>query len=279
MSGNTLDNCPLIQSSADVVIAGTNDITLNGNLSTGTVNVNAYNGILINSQTRTSTTTLDGFNIITTDISTIPPYNVTYSNTPFEANYTRTDTVSGDYTNLNLRPNLIEIYGESNVGTDYTSTQIRGDYFNYEYGGTTPSAFYKFNVTNVEKFRLTTTGITMGSNGTGTKINASNFFYSSAYNTVSATLGAINGTTIQTFNGVALTATLPTVTATNVGVQYVITNTDAGNLTVSSFGGVQLIYSSTAPASATTRTLSTGHSRIFTGIRTTSATTYGWSMV
>lgn len=179
-----------------------------------------------------------------------------------------------------MRPNLIELYGESNAGADYNSIQIGRDNLNYEYGGISPPAFFRFLIGSSEKFRLTTTGIAMGSGGNRDQNKRKQFFYSSVYNATSATLSAINGTTIQTFNGSALTATLPNVTATNVGVQFIITNTHAGNLTVTSSGSpLQLIYSSTGTASAATRTLNTGHSHIFTAIRTTSATTYGWSMV
>ena len=84
-----------------------------------------------------------------------------------------------------------------------------------------------------------------------------------------------------TFNGFKLTATLPYVDSSNVGIQYLITNINNSYLTVSSTSG-QYIYSSVdpiAPALSTYRMLASGYSFIFTAIRTTSNTTYGWIMV
>jgi len=101
--------------------------------------------------------------------------------------------------------------------------------------------------------------------------------YPNTYNTSSVTFSD-DYNYIQTFNGAHLTATLPLVVATNVGIQFLITNTYAGNLSVSSTEG-QLIYSTKSPSSVNSRTLATGHSHIFTAIRTTSTDTYGWSMV
>ena len=69
------------------------------------------------------------------------------------------------------------------------------------------------------------------------------------------------------------------IATSNVGIQYTITNTNASNLTITTTGGTQLIYSSTGAASATSRSLATGHSHIFTAILTTGASTFGWSMV
>ena len=91
---------------------------------------------------------------------------------------------------------------------------------------------------------------------------------------------AINDTYSQTFNinTAPFTATLPVVDGTNVGFQFLITNTNATSLVVGASGG-QLIYSSTLAASSNTRTLPVGHSHIFTAIFTTSGSTYGWSMV
>jgi hypothetical protein len=82
----------------------------------------------------------------------------------------------------------------------------------------------------------------------------------------------------QTFNGTLKTVTLPLVDSNNVGFQYLITNTNISTLSVASSGG-QLIWSSVAPASNTSRSLNTGNSHIFTAIRTTGAATFGWSMV
>lgn len=101
--------------------------------------------------------------------------------------------------------------------------------------------------------------------------------YSTNYYTTSQSI-TNNSPYALTFNGAGLTATLPSVSSSNVGTQYLITNTNGGSLTVASTGG-QLIYSATSPASATSRTLGSGHSQIFTAIRTTGSSTYGWSMV
>ena len=116
--------------------------------------------------------------------------------------------------------------------------------------------------------------------GTGVKLNANNIQYPATYNTTSAALDTTSNA-VHTFNiNVApFTAFLPNASATNVGTQYTITNTNATTLVVSTTGGTQLIYSSTGAASATSRTLPTGHSQIFTAILTTGVTTYGWSMV
>ena len=118
----------------------------------------------------------------------------------------------------------------------------------------------------------------MGSGGTGVQINANNIKYPTSYNTTSQNI-TTSSNAVQTFNGSSLTATLPNASATNVGIQFTITNTNASNLTVTTVGGTQSIYSSTGAASATSRTLNVGHSQIFTAIQTTSASTFGWSMI
>jgi hypothetical protein len=113
--------------------------------------------------------------------------------------------------------------------------------------------------------------------GNGVYLQSSTIRYAVNLRSSSTTL-AINDTYSQTFNGSSLTATLPLVDGTNVGFQFLITNTNASSLSVNSTGG-QLIYSTTGTASATTRTLPVGHSHIFTAIYTTSGSTFGWSMV
>lgn len=104
-----------------------------------------------------------------------------------------------------------------------------------------------------------------------------NVRYEHSYSTMGATLTA-SSPAIRTFNGTGLTVTLFNSDASTVGRQFIITNINAGNLTVTTVGGTQLIYSSTGAASATSRTLATGHSQIFTAIRT-GVSAYGWSMV
>lgn len=111
----------------------------------------------------------------------------------------------------------------------------------------------------------------------GVKVLKSSIQYPSTFNNTSQTLG-VTSSYAQTFNGTSLIATLPSVLAGNVGTQFLITNTNAGSMTVNSTGG-QIIYSATSPSTATSRSLNTGHSQIFTAIRTTATNVYGWSMV
>ena len=103
--------------------------------------------------------------------------------------------------------------------------------------------------------------------------------YASTYNDASKILLSTSSYS-QTFdiNTTPFTATLPEVDGTNVGIQFLITNTNATALDVNSQSS-QLIYSSTGSASATTKPLNKGHSHIFTAIRTTASNVYGWSMV
>ena len=82
----------------------------------------------------------------------------------------------------------------------------------------------------------------------------------------------------QTINGTGQTLTLPVVTSGIVGIQYLITNTNASALTVNGSGG-QFIYSSFGTAVVLTKSLTQGHSHIFTAIYTTGVGTFGWSMV
>jgi hypothetical protein len=80
------------------------------------------------------------------------------------------------------------------------------------------------------------------------------------------------------FNGLASIATLPKVTAVNVGQVYVITNlSESNDLEVQTSSGQQ-IYSTINGPSPTQRDLSFFHSHIFTAI-ITSSTSFGWSMV
>lgn len=81
-----------------------------------------------------------------------------------------------------------------------------------------------------------------------------------------------------TFNGTSLIATLPVVNSSNAGIQFIITNVNASALTVNSSSS-QLIYAKAGVASATTRSLSSGHSCIFTAILTVGISSYGWSMI
>ena len=129
---------------------------------------------------------------------------------------------------------------------------------------------------NQNEFNINTTKATLKTTN-GFQLLDSTIQYPSTYRTTGIVLGATS-TYAQTFNGSGQTATLPIVDGNNVGTQFLITNTNAGNLTVASQSS-QSIYSSSGAASATSRTLNTGHSQIFTAIRTTASNAYGWSMV
>ena len=103
--------------------------------------------------------------------------------------------------------------------------------------------------------------------------------YASTYNDASQILLSTSSYS-QTFNinTAPFTATLPVVNGNNVGIQFLITNTNASPLTVGSSSS-QDIYSSTGVPSNPTRNLAVGHSHIFTAIFTTGSGTFGWSMV
>lgn len=96
------------------------------------------------------------------------------------------------------------------------------------------------------------------------------------FNSTSAIL-SVTSNAVQTFSGSGLIATLFTVSASNVGTQFIITNTNTLNALTVIGNGTQLIYS-TGAASAISRSLATGNSQIFTAIQT-GAAAYGWSMV
>ena len=100
---------------------------------------------------------------------------------------------------------------------------------------------------------------------------------STEYKTSGGAISNNGQETAITYNGSTLTGTLPTVDINNVGVQFLITNVNATNLTINTSSG-ELIYSSTGAASAASRSLNTGHSHIFTAIPLAS-NTFGWSMV
>jgi hypothetical protein len=130
---------------------------------------------------------------------------------------------------------------------------------------------------NVTTLKINNTILLDNGSGNTLSLSNNNIKYPTSYQTASASISNTSNS-VQTFNGSTLTATLPVVSSTNVGTQFLITNTNAGNLTVASSSS-QLIYYSVGTAAATTRILNTGHSHIFTAIQTTGATTYGWSMV
>jgi len=113
--------------------------------------------------------------------------------------------------------------------------------------------------------------------GTGVKLSLSTIQYPANYSISGGTLSNTSRYS-NTINGTGQVLTLPVVSGTNVGTQYLITNTNASALTVNGSGG-QFIYSSTGTGSSLSRSLIQGHSHIFTAIYTTGVSTFGWSMV
>ena len=276
-----------LTANADVVSFSSTggDINLTATTSlTGKINVNATNGVVINQQgvtpPDTTITTLNGntIEIFEDKNTTTGLVNQVLINTA-ELYVDNTDNTNQTDIYGRFAPDYIELYNHTSSGTNTSRLLISSTAFEYQRSGSKP-AFYKFNYLTNEVFRMAINGIIMGSSGTGVKLNANNIQYPATYNTSSATLSTTSNA-VQTFNiNVApFTAFLPNASATNVGTQYTITNTNANSLVVSTTGGTQLIYSSTGAASATSRSLPVGHSQIFTAIQTTGATTYGWSMV
>jgi len=101
--------------------------------------------------------------------------------------------------------------------------------------------------------------------------------YSTTYHTNSLTLNN-NSTYSNTFNvSTSPSCTFPLADSSNVGIQFLITNVNSSSLTIYTTSS-QPIYSSTAPSSSTTRTLSQYNSQIFTSIQI-GTSSYGWSMV
>ena len=281
---NTISSAGM-SSNNEMFITSTDDINLTATTSlTGKINVNATNGVVINQQGITPPDTT-----ITTLIGGLIEIYKDESTTTGVINFLQMDTnaVIIDntdntfFTNQRSRvsPNEVEIYDHTSSGTNASITKISSTTFDYNPSGTKPT-FYQFTYEVSNIFRYDNTGIKMGSSGTGVKLNANNIQYPATYNTSSATLGTTSNA-VQTFNiNVGpFTAFLPNASATNVGTQFTITNTNATNPLIVSTPGGQLIYSSTGAASATSRSLAVGHSQIFTAILTTSASTFGWSMV
>jgi hypothetical protein len=250
---------------------------------TGKINVNATNGIVINKQgvvlPDTIITTLTGGSIeifddqnLTTGIINqvlLDPNGGLFTD--------NTDNTLQTQSYFRGSPTYMEIYDHTASGSNTSRLIVSSTEFEYQRSGSKPT-FYDFRCGGGSVFRMNTSGINMGSGGTGVALNANNIKYPTAYNTASASLSTTSNA-VQTFNGTSLTATLFNASATNVGTQFTITNTNATNLTITTTGGTQLIYSSTGSASATSRTLNVGHSQIFTAIQTTGASTFGWSMV
>jgi hypothetical protein len=249
---------------------------------TGKVNVDATLGVVINKQgvvlPDTIITTLTGGSIeifddqnLTTGIINqvlLDPNGGLFTD--------NTDNTLQTQSYFRGSPTYMEIYDHTASGSNTSRIEVTSETFEYFRSGTKPT-FYDFRCGGGSVFRMNTTGINMGSGGTGVQLNANNIKYPTSYNTTNQNI-TTSSNAVQTFNGTNLTATLFTVTASNVGTQFTITNTNTTALTVIG-NGVQSIYSSTGVASATSRTLAQGHSQIFTAIQTTGASTFGWSMV
>jgi len=271
-----------IQLTTPNIINLTTDLT--GLISTSGVDINSYNGLRVYCQdgVYTATTTLNGF-YVSGDNRNDPSVNQIYSLSADELvlSWETATGVPSQNQSSRLTPygqlELDDLIGGGGVAQQ--RLRISQAIFDSYKTGTAP-AYYQFQFLSNNIFRYDLTGIKMGSSGTGVAINNQHIKYPASYNTSSATLGTTSNA-VQTFNiNVApFTAFLPNASATNVGTQYTITNTNVNSLVVSTTGGTQLIYSSTGAASAVTRSLAQGHSQIFTAILTTGASTFGWSMV
>jgi hypothetical protein len=262
--------------------SGVGNITLTANdPSTGSVIVNATNGMTINKQgltpPNTTITALNGAVIEIANSDGVPDLyeQVLIDNTSLYISTSIASTGTDSYSRVS--PNELEIYAHTASGSNASITKISSTSFDYNPSGTKPT-FYQFTYEVSNIFRYDNTGIKMGASGTGVQLNANNIKYPATFNNASASL-TTSSNAVQTFNGSSLIATLPNASATNVGIQYTITNINASALTVTTVGGTQLIYSSTGVASATSRSLAQGHSHIFTAIQTTSGSAFGWSMV
>jgi hypothetical protein len=282
----TIDKTSITHTNATLPLSissnGDIDLTSTSISPNGKISVNATNGIVINQQgltpPDTTITTLNGNTIeIYEDKNTsVGLVNQLLINTA-ELYIDNTDNTNQTDSYSRVSPNQLELYDHTSSGTNTSRLLISSEVFEYQRSGTKP-AYYQFNYLTNEVFRMAINGIIMGSSGTGVKLNANNIQYPATFNNTSANISTTSSA-VQTFNGALLTATLFNASATNVGTQFTITNTAITNLTVTTTGGTQLIYSSTGAASATSRTLATGHSHIFTAILTTGASTFGWSMV
>jgi hypothetical protein len=241
--------------------------------------VNAFDGVVINGVAPGyvgAITTLNGYSILIND-DIVLPVNNTATLSPANVGITSTNSSTSANAFVDASPGGITMFNTPN-GTDQATLEVNSTTFNYFKSGAEP-AFYQFKYGTINNvWRYDNTGIQMGATGTGVNINLNNIKYPTSYNTASVDLTTTSNA-VQTFNGATLTAKLPDATATNVGTQFTITNTNASNLTVSTVGGTQLIYSSTGAPSSVSRVLAQGHSHIFTAILTTGASTFGWSMV
>ena len=247
-----VDNTGNLRSEKIKLANGTDTLTLN---ETSITHSNATNPLTITSN--------GDINLTSTEIITIGDYTGATTYLYMDIPNQIIDLYSGTGGVALTSPNVISINaqpsGDINI---FTAGDIRIG----NIGG----------LGNQNEFNINATKATLKTTN-GFQLLDSNIQYPSTYRATGTTLTTASNYA-QTFNGTTLIATLPIVDGINVGTQFLITNTNAGNLAVASQSS-QFIYSSTGSASATSRTLNTGHSHIFTAIRTTATNIYGWSMV
>jgi hypothetical protein len=225
----------------------------------------SYAEILLNDQTNSESSTLNTTSL--TFIANINPTIIsTTGNDMTVQSSNQLNLNAGDYISITATNNDIDFAAGGNIGLDSSGNVKIGDYNasgNEQY----------ISISNVSKnIELIATN--------GLKIRKSTIQYPVTFISASQSL-TTESSYVQTFSGsgTALTVTLPHVTTANIGIQFLITNTDSISLTVNSSSG-QSIYSSTLPNQSATRTLPYCASQIFTAIKTTlTGNVCGWSMV
>ena len=185
-------------------------------------------------------------------------------------------SIAGHGSNLTIDDNTQSISAFTDGGAGVSFAVNGGDITLESYGNVYIGDNNNAGNNQVLSISNTNELITIQANN-GLSVNRSNIRYANDYNSSGTFLSRTNAY-IQTYNGSNLTTTLPVVNSTNVGITFLIINTNATNLTINSSNS-QLIWSAIGAVSATSRILGQGNSRIFTAIRTTGINTYGWCMV
>lgn len=278
------DNINLVSTADAISLQADLDINLTANTTTnGKINVNAHDGVVITNHSGfVATTTLNGYTI-TGSNTTGTPDDTSMILSPDELylDYINSTTPVNAYCRLTGFDSQLELENTSGAGgVDTSRVRLSDTRLDYYQTGVVKPGYFQFQVSGNNIFRYNLSGIQMGTTGTGVHINLNNIKYPAAYHTAQTTLST-NSSSVQTFNiSVApFGCILPNASSTNVGTQFIITNTNVNNLGVTTTGGAQLIYSSTGAPSSISRVLAQGNSQIFTAIQTTGASTYGWSMV
>jgi uncharacterized protein (DUF2345 family) len=152
------------------------DITLQAETTTGgIINMNAYNGVLINGYQSNSTTTLNGYTIITNEENN-PPFINEMNLSSASLSVQTTNTVSNATSYSIISPADLELYTTTD-GSNSSTITLTPTTLNYQRSGTT-ATFFTFNYTGNEIFRYDTSGITMATgktitgNFTGTATSA-----------------------------------------------------------------------------------------------------------